>query len=281
MRKRLAAMAGFFLTLATLVARPAAGQVIYRENDPALLRDCQHSERYAADTPDPPAQIAASLQGNGKVLAFRLCRDMENNIHYLLRAPRPRRDGICRFVETEIFPGRDGDVVEVDVLDDPAMADTAFALPGWTKRMPAAWRKRDYSRPDQTYAAAMPDGAPCPPGDDRRYIPVRANTATLKAFFAAWRAAAAIPQDFDRVFAAVPSRNPYDAKPYDDPAGVLAEARRYVFDGHLPVDTVRCSETAAGEDELCSAYLNTLDIRFDVNASGEATFVSFGFLSIT
>jgi hypothetical protein len=247
------------LLLFALLPLPAGAQIVYRPGTLASLSACEHAPRlFTADGPDMPAALAGSFAGPLRGMAVRTCVDMDGGLHYFVREPRPNRNGICRVQEREIFPMRDA-AVTLAASYEAVGPESAIILKGWSDAPPPAWREKGYRAEPRTLG--LMSDAPCPRGDDRRYVPVHnSSDAMLTLFHRQWARIIASPEAFDRAFAAVawlddPAHRP--ATPFSRTA-----LRRYVFEKGGAPTSLACDEAQ------CRVQFGLAVVRFDAAADG-------------
>ena len=164
--------------------------------------DCVDSEKFNADSRDPPAIIASSFSGEGARLVFRTCEDFGGNMHYYVRAPRPNRNGVCRAVEEEIFPAAPADRIRIPVTY--SSTGHYITITGWTRSIPQNWVALHYATRIREYGFGSESA--CPFGDDPRYAYL-ANVSDnlLKLFQSGWARIASSRQSLESAIANLPA----------------------------------------------------------------------------
>lgn len=224
------------------------------------LMDCSDQKTYDARSSDAPAAIAASFAGKGASLAFRTCRDTDRNVHYFLREHLPGRNGVCRSLEKEIFPGGAMDSVWVDVRLSPP---EWYFLKGWKQYPPNAWQALHY--PVRTQEFGFVTDGDCPPGDDARYLAlINVTDGMLKSFQQVWARVAATPQSLKAAIAPLPvSAAPTER--FNTPE------RQQAFRTALVARMFEKHERPAGlacDSAGCSATFDSFRVLFDVTPDG-------------
>ncbi len=250
-------------------AGPVSAQIIVQPRTVQALLLCEADRIFAPGDSGAPPVIARSFEGRGKVVTFRTCRDADGNTHYFIRKPRPNRDGVCRVVEDELFPGTPKDFVIVDLLYDGTAAGWYFDLHGWTFRPPGDWHALNYGARHKMLALVTSATAPCPRTDDVHYIPVSATDGMLKTFFGVWRSAKASPDSFDKIFAAVPVL-PIPMFERLGTVRTLPGLKRAIFESHEDIASIDCEVSGLGTASGCTAWVDLFSITFDVTDRGLA-----------
>jgi len=243
---------------------PCDAQITIQAHTLQALSFCHDDEHlYSAESRAAPSTIAASFKGQGKVLVFRTCKDVDGNVHYFMRKPRPNRSGVCRVFEDEVFPGTKKDDVSVEVLYDGTAPNWFFVLRGWNSRPPNKWAKMRYS-PQSAVLAQVHDGE-CPRGDNSDYISISGVTdGTLKSFYHLWGSITASPEVFSKAIADVPLR-------FNTGNATRSNLQIAVFEGHQRLASVECYGSAADaivNDGGCTAIIDSFGVQFDVTNTG-------------
>jgi hypothetical protein len=253
--------------LLLVVVQPVFGQIVIRPHTAQALASCGDEHFFNSRTANPPAIVAHSFRGQGSVVTFRICTDVEGNTHYFIRKPRPNRNGICRVFEQELFPGTEQDVQIIDVLYDGTAPGWYFTMPGWKSWPPENWAKLHYDGQSQILAQES-EGA-CPPGDDSRYMPVGTMTdGMLGGFFKLWRKVSSSPEAFDSTFANTTSAANTGLGSKEDHAALVQALRDELFTKGRARPTLEFFDCGIGSLSGCSAYFDEFVIGFDVAEQG-------------
>lgn len=229
------------------------------------LKSCLSSRLYTAKSADAPPAVASSFAGPGAQLAFRLCPDLEGNTHYFLREPEPAEAGICRMREVEVFPGGSNDEFPID----SAKGVGFNTISGWKAVPPPEWLARYYMVDDEAKFAMLAD-QPCPPGDDKAYIPVdHVTDGTLRSISHLWDKVIRSPRDFDKAFAHVDARSnaggPINPK-------YIAGLKGQIFQAQGEPLRLYQMDCAGNNSNECEAFVgnhqHSYKIGFDVGDSG-------------
>jgi len=193
---------------------------------------------------------------------------MDHHTHYFVRKPRPNRNGICRILEQELFPGTPQDEQIVDVLYDGTAPNWYVTISGWQSWPPEDWVKLPYL--PQSGILAQESGDACPPGDDKGYVSVGSMTdGMLKQFFALWRDISSSPEAFDRAFANTTSNAYANMGGKEDHEGLVRTLRQYLFEKNRARPALKVLDcNTVGRLEGCSAYFQGFVVGFDVGDSG-------------
>lgn len=245
------------------IVRSAQAQIIVQPGVGELM-ECGDSRLYDSRSADAPALIANSFKGQANVLVFRTCEDMKKNTHYFIRKPRPNRNGICRIVETEVFPATAEDSVFVDVLYDGVAPGWFFTMPGWKSSPPDDWTKLQYHSRGRVFAQRS-DGE-CPPGGDKHYVPIEGvmTDGMLNAFFDLWRDISSSPEAFDRAFANTASV----IYAHEDHDALVRSLRKDLFEKDHARPVLGTLECIIGNFSGCDAFFDRYEVGFDVTDHG-------------
>jgi hypothetical protein len=198
--------------------------------------------------PDSPRDMPPGAQ-------VSTCKDPRENIHYVLRTPRPNRDGVCRVYEEEIFPGAPSDSATIRT----DYGTQSRLLKGWTSRPPQAWRGDGY-RPMQAGFALLADGE-CPAVSDPAYVRVtNVSDGMMKAFHQAWSKAISSHQAFDKMFSGLVMKTDFSQR-------YLSGVRDSVLRGTARPQDMRC------DDNGCAAWVGMDVVDFDL-VDGRFAFTS-------
>ncbi len=202
----------FILTFAS-AGRVQAQAIIGPPAPPSLY--CRGSSQfYLAQTPGAPDRVSQLFQQVSQPIAMRTCNDEQGNTHYFLRTTRPLRNGVCRLIEDEIFPGSSQDMafIESDYHELSGMPrSVTHGLRGWSPFTPTAWQSRHY-HPEHAIFAMLGDGE-CPLGESPRYINTSLPDGMVKAVVALFSKAMESEADFRAAFAFMLPPGGWDALP--------------------------------------------------------------------